>query len=229
MKHGYSKRSARLARKLGWNRIHSNGLRSRIWSLTTCADPWWQWGHRVMILTCSDFGGNWDEPTPETWWYRRSETKRMWRTGYPRLKSFEIIKGDHAELNRRLDGLNEDQRYEWQAICVNGDNELILGHRYWGGSFYGMRSDEVRLLRRYLRMWHRHNWFGLRSWLYSQGLHQAVTGHRPFSCAITPPKGTGGYSHWHCQLDRKHDGPHQFNNYTWDEADEHVKYQGVTS
>ncbi len=64
---------------------------------------------------------------------------------------------------------------------------------------------------------HRIEWFGLRSWLFSQGLHAAVYRKKPFSCGAQPPKGQGGYSHWLCTLRRGHDGMHRFNNYTWGE------------
>lgn len=214
MKVAKTRRSTKLARKLGFYR-HDNGVRSRIYSLTLCRDPWWQWGHRLMILTGTNEGGNWSEPEPPTWWYRRSETKRMWRTGYPRVRSFEIIRGDYAEFQRRTDGLNEDQMYEWQALNISQDGELQLGHRYWGGSFYGMRKDEVHILRSYLRAWHRMDWFGARSWLWSQGLHHAVNGYRPGACGVVPPRESSGYSHWHCECDRRHIGPHRFRAYEW--------------
>lgn len=75
--------------------------------------------------------------------------------------------------------------------------------------------SDAALLRRYLRMWHRLDWYGLRSWLYAQALHSAVHERKPFSCQAVPPRGTGGYDHWHCQLRRRHDGMHRFNNYVW--------------
>lgn len=49
----------------------------------------------------------------------------------------------------------------------------------------------------------------------------AVVGPRRRGVRYTesPPKGSGGYSHWHCQLKRHHDGLHRFNNMTWGEID----------
>jgi hypothetical protein len=169
-----------------------------------------------MILVGDPLGGDYSEPTMETWYYRLGTPTRMWRTKYPRhpLSTFEVIK-DYDTFRKRTEGLNEDQMYEWQALCVNSDGELVLGHRYWGGNFYGMRKSETALLRKYLRAWRRHDWYGLRSWLYSQALHAAVYQRKPFSCQATPPKGSGGYDHWHCQLGRKHDGEHRYNLMTW--------------
>lgn len=208
-------------RRRGWShKTPDNGLRRRLWSLNIDHHPWWDWGHPLMTLTGTDMGGNWQEPEPPTWYYRRGPAKRMWRTGYPRhpLSTFEVIT-DYETFRARTEGLNEDEMYEWSAICVDQDGQLQLGHRYWGKDFYGLASDEVALLRRYLRMWRRLDWFGLRSWLYSQGLHAAVDQRKPFTCQATPPPGQGGYSHWHCREKRKHDGMHRFNNYVWGEID----------
>lgn len=199
-----------------------NGLRRRIYCLFMERHPWWDWGHRLMILVGDDFGGNWSEPEPPTWWYRRNGTKRMWRTGYPR-STFQVVTS-YNEFRRLTEGLNEDEMYEWQAINVNQDGALHLGHRYWGGAFYDMRSDEWFLLRRWLRVAHRHDWYGLRSWLYSQGLHAAVYQRKPRTCQVSPPKGSGGYDHWFCELKRRHEGPHRYRNYVWDPSKDRAEF-----
>lgn len=214
-------RVARRLQKRWHGRNYYGTWRDRVLSLLRDRHPWWDWGHRLMILTGDDFGGNWQAPEPETWWYRLGPPTRMRRTGYPRhpLSTFEVIKGDYDEYRRRTDGLTEDELYEWRAIAVNQDGELILGHRWWGKPFYGLTHWEVRLLRKYLRAWHRHDWFGLRSWLYSHALHAAVHTKKPFACNEVPPRGAGGYDHWHCQLPRRHDGLHRFRNMVWGEVD----------
>lgn len=207
-------------RKRGWNhRTPGEGLRHRAYALASERHRWWDWGHRLMILVGSDDCGNWGEPEPPTWWYRLGEPKKMLRTKHPRhpLSTFEIVT-DYDEFKRKTKGLNEDEMYAWKAICVNQDGELILGHRYWGGNFYGMPKWETALLRRYLRKWRRLDWYGLRSWLYSQALHAAVNQKIPFKCHAAPPSGSGGYSHWLCDQKRKHAGPHRFRNYEWTEG-----------
>jgi hypothetical protein len=216
----------RWMRRRNWNyQKPQDGLRHRLYDLVSERHPWYDWGHQLMILTGSDFGGNWSEPSPPTWWYRLGPPKHMVRTGYPRhpLSTFEIVT-EYDEFRARTKGLNEDQMYEWKAIGTNQDGDLHLGHRYWGGTFYGMPECEVALLRRYLRMWHRLDWFGLRSWLYSQGLHAAVNHKVPWTCQVSPPKGSGGYSHWFCDQKRKHSGPHRYRNYEWDPTKDRVEH-----
>lgn len=199
-----------------WHMAPANGPRRRLWAIATHR-PWWDWGHHLMALV-----GVLDEPhddaRPPTWWYRQGPAKRMRRTGFPRhpLSTYEIVT-DYGEFCRRTEGFNEDQMYEWQAIGVNQDGELHLGHRYWGGNFYGLSKDDVALLRRYLRHWHRVDWFGARSWLYAQGLHATVYKKKPFSCGARPGQGQGGYDHWSCLLPRKHEGMHRTGNYVWGE------------
>lgn len=216
----------RLARRLydrGWcNDVPQNGIRHRIYDLVGSNHPWWDWGHALMIVVGRDSCGNWSEPLPPTWWYRQGPPRRMFRTGYPTHppRTYEVITSYDA-YRERIDGLNEDQRYEWQAINVNGDGGIQLGHRWWGGAFYGLSHNDVWLLRRYLRAWRRLDWWGLRSWLYSQALHAAVHRKKPWSCYAVPPRGQGGYDHWHCELRRGHDGMHRTGSYTWGEIGGH--------
>jgi hypothetical protein len=217
---------ARWMRRRDWHyQKPQNGLRHRLYDLVSEQHPWYDWGHRLMILTGSDDCGNWGEPEPPTWFYRLGEPKRMIRTKYPQhpLATFEIVT-DYTEFRRRTKGLNEDEMYAWKAIGTSQDGELILGHRFWGGKFYGMPDWEVALLRRYLRMWRRLDWFGLRSWLYSQGLHAAVHQKVPRTCQVSPPPGSGGYSHWYCDQKRKHAGPHRYRNYEWDPTKDRVEH-----
>jgi len=204
-------------RRWGWYASrHDNRITGRLYRLAVDRHPWWDWGHRVMILTGTCVGGNYDEPHPTTWYYRRNTSRPMWRTKYPRWprRAFTVIT-DYTAFGTATDGINEDQLHDWQAINLNQDGELQLGHQYWGGGFYGLRPDEWWLLRKYLRRAHRHNWWGLRSWLYHQALHSAVHQRKPFACNATPAAGSGGYSHWHCRLRRHHPGAHRTGNYEW--------------
>lgn len=209
---------AQALRKRGWAYdTGANSLRRRIYCLFMESHPWWDWGHRLMILVGQDFGGNWSEPQHPTWWYKRVHGKPMWRTGYPR-SDFQIVTS-YSEFRSLTEGLNEDGMYEWKAISTSQAGELHLGHQYWGGNFYGLPRDEWALVGRWLRVARRNDWWGLRSWLYSQALHAAVYRRKPFACNASPPKGQGGYSHWLCHLKRRHDGMHRFNNYVWGDID----------
>lgn len=212
------KLAANLMRKWGWNRSHhDNWITGRLYSLATYRRPWWDWGHRLVILVGTSWGGSYQEPKPPTWWYVPGPHKRMARTGYPRRR-YEIVTS-YDEHKARTVGLTEDQAYEWRAICFGQDGDLQLGRRYWGEPFYGLDYAEQRIVARYLRKWRRKDWWGLRTWLYHQGLYASVHAHKPFSCGQVPPRGSGGYDHWHCRERRGHDGLHRHNNYVWGEID----------
>lgn len=225
-----SRRLANRMRRHGWLG-DDDALRTRVYRIVSdYRGRWWDWGHPVMTLVGSGWGGNYQEPTPPTWWYRtETSPRRMWRTGYPRTR-LRVVK-DYDAFRDATEGLqsDSDEHYPWRAICTSQDNDLHLGRQYWGGDFYGLSFAEMRLLTIWLIRWEFTNWFGLRSWIYTQALHAAVHQRKPFTCQQTPPKGSGGYTHWHCQLKRNHTGPHRFNNYTWSPADREVIYDGATS
>lgn len=213
-------------RERGWNYTgHDGSLKERVYALFSRPRPWWDWGHRLMVLVGAHDGGNWSEPSPPTWWYRLGEPKRMARTKYPvhPPSTIQVVKS-YAEMRELTEGLDEDEMYPWKAIGVS-DGDLHLGHQYWGGRYYGIDKWEQNLLRRYLIEWRLKDWFGLRSWLYCQGLHAAVNQKKPFACNQIPPKGSGGYDHWYCPLPRNHNGQHAFRNYRWGCGDD-VTYTG---
>jgi len=219
------RRVVKRLRKRGWSyETPNDGIRHRIYDILASYHAWWDWGHYLMILTGTDFCGNWAEPEAPTWWYKLEAPKRMFKTRYPihPLSTFKVIKNYDAFMALTED-LNEDKMYEWQAFNVSQDRELQVGHMYWGGRFFGMTRWEVRLLVKYLRMVRRHDWYGLRTWLYAQGLHATVYKKKPFSCGAAPEPGSGGYDHWLCQLKKRHKGEHKCGNYVWGELDG-VKY-----
>jgi hypothetical protein len=214
-------RLSRITRRLGWNRAkHDDWITGRVHHLLIDHHPWWDWGHPLMTLVGSSWGGNYQEPKPSTWWYCNAPHVKQRFTGFPRRRLDVVTEYD--EFKRRTEGLNEDQLYEWKAINWSQDGELQLGHRYWGGAFYGLDYAEQRLVARYLRRWRRKDWYGFRTWLYQQGLHAAVYQRKPFSCGQPPPKGGRGYPHWLCQERRGHGGLHRFNSHRWGEIDGHL-------
>lgn len=209
------RRVEKTLRSRGWNRGHGT-IRNRVWSLAYDRHPWWDWGHKVMIVVGSDFGGNWDSPKPPTWWYRDAPSGTMWRTGYPRRR-YEIV--DNYEQYRTLTkGANDDEKERWKAIGPNQDGDLHLGRQFWGGNFYGLDYAEMPIVLRYLLRWQLANWCGARSWLYSQALHAAVYRRKPGACNQPPPKDAGGYSHWFCEEKRGHSGHHRYGNTVWGEV-----------
>lgn len=210
-----TKRAAlKLMQRRRWNWKKDGSLRHRLWALTGCPDPWWKWGHRLQIAVGQMSCGSWDEPEMETWWIHRGPTSRMWHTGFPRHKHPRIIRS-YDEWRAIAATLNEDQLHDWHALYVDEDGCPEFGRRYWGEGFYGLEPWEVRITQRWLRTMRRRNWWGLRSWLWTLGLHNAVHAYKPRSCAVIPPPRSGGYSHWHCELPRRHDGMHRKGNYVW--------------
>ena len=211
----------RLALARRWNRTDANSVRYRLWRLASDRHPWWDWGHRVMTLVGENNSGNFDSPELRTVWYRQGQTVRMWRTGYQTHppRSYEIIDNyrDFRGATRHLDE-NSDEHHEWRAISTSQDGDLHLGRQFWGGDFYGLDQWETELLRRHLNRERRRNWFGFRSWLYSQALESAVNRRKPFACQKVPPLGSGGYTHWHCELPKRHTGPHRYKSVEWTSA-----------
>lgn len=207
-------RSDLILRKLNWHMADGDTLRHRLYRLSWQHWPWWDWGHRVMVLVGQDFGGNYDSPSPKTIWYRRGKSVRMWRTKFPvnPPRTYQIV-SDYREFQALTADLDTDSDayYEWRAICAGQDGDLHLGRQYWGGKYYGLDHWEMELLRRWLNRWRLRDWFGLRSWLYSQALESAVAQRKPFSCQQVPKPGSRGYSHWHCQLKKNHNGLHRYN------------------
>lgn len=218
----------RIAKRLFYKRRYNIILFKRIYDLLTCRYPWWDWGHRVMIVVGYDFCGNWSDMRAPTWWYRFENRKKpMWRTGYP-VRRLQVIK-NYDEFMKETAGIREDsdEHYPWKAICLGQDDDLKLGRQYWGGNFFGLNASEMRLLLRWLIRWNLSCWFGLRQYIYKHALEAAVHKRKPFACNKVPDKNSNGYQHWHCTDKKKHTGPHSFGNYTWVEGDT-VKYIGDT-
>lgn len=214
-------RLARHLRTRGWGKGPTDindahyGVRRRVLALLQERNPWWDWGHRVMIIVGDDDGGNWSEPTPPSWWYRPGVPDRMWRTNYPRHRPSTIeLVTRYSQLRERIEGATDDEKYEWLGIYLDQDHQVKFGH-YYTDSFYGLRSWEIPIVARWLRMARRHDWYGLRSWLYSHALHAAVNRRKPFSCGEPPPRDAGGYSHWLCTRRRRHSGLHRYANMVW--------------
>jgi hypothetical protein len=187
----------RLLQRIGWRDAGDHTIRYRVYRLALERHPWWDWGHRVMVLTGTPMGGNFQEPSPPTLWYRWDAQQL-------------VLTKSYKEYRAATESMTEN---DWKWIGLDQDHELRLGY-YQSGNFYGLPRAEQRLLFWWLVRWRFRDWFGLRTWLYFKGLHAAVNRKVPFTCQAVPPKG-GGYSHWHCHLKRKHVGMHRFNNYVW--------------
>ena len=192
-------------------------LTQRIRDLRKARYRGYDWGHRVMILVGrNDDSGSYGVPRPGDLFFRFDNGK---------LRTTR----DHADVCAVNDG-------EWRVFDSQNDGfEVVIG--YWpepgGGQIQRTGLDgrvEQRLFLRWF-VWDglvKAEWFGLRRWLYYKALHAVVEDKVPFTCQVTPPPSSGGYSHWHCRERRKHKGDHRFRNYTWAGGDAPVVYDPVT-
>ena len=196
----------RLMRARRWHRAERGSLRARLWHLAVLHHRWYDWGGVVMTLTGREFCGNYDVPKGRHMWYRVVNGKFVTTYDYEDL---DRVKGGRAAV-------------DWKIFDVQDDGHTVMMGYYPGGpggttTFYGLDRKELNLFLRWLLVECklRGEWFGVRRWLYFKALHAHVERKIPFTCQVTPDRGSGGYDHWHCQLKRRHEGKHRFNMYTW--------------
>lgn len=199
------------------------------------------WGHRLMTLVGRADCGSWGVPRGRDL-YLRNEWTYPLRAGLTAADAkAQAVR--HRQVTRDAmtawDGAKRGE--EWRTFDWQDDGTTLrIGSLGDDGRIHdsGIQGrEELRLFRRWLLWdsWAKAEWFGLRPWLYYRGLHRAVDHREWLSCGLTPPRGSGGYSHWHCTLRRplwfiltgrrtQHPGPHRFLNYTWWEGDDRVEY-----
>lgn len=195
--------------KQGWtNGRHEGGILHRLHDLVARRWTWYDWGHPLMTLTGRYDTGTWGVPRVRDMWFREEHEGR---------RRYWVTTTNYADIRDRNDG-------EWRIFDSQNDGtEIIIGWWPHPDSDGRIRRDslsnrrEVRLFVRWLIWdgWIKAEWFGLRRWLYYRGLHNAVEPYIPFTCRVTPAPGSGGYSHWHCDLRPRHQGEHRYRNYTW--------------
>jgi len=197
------------------------------------------WGHRLMTLTGRNDSGSWGAPRGRDIYMRVGWERREDRTAIDGTQFERVITTDAMTA---WDGVQRGE--EWRTFDWQDDGTTIrvgwLGDdgRLHDSGLTG--SKEIRLFRRWLIWdgWIKAEWFGLRRWLYYKGLHAAVHQRGLRSCNALPPRGSGGYDHWYCQVRRPllavlsgnrehHDGPHQFNNMRWDDSNLRVQHVGA--
>lgn len=192
------------------------GIAHRALTIAGDRHHWYDWGHRLMILVGDYRTGSYAAPRGRDLWYRFADENEA---------HGRIITTHHYADVRATDG----QDVSWRIFDVQDDGGTVkLG--FWGEriTHYGISRRELALFRRW-DFWEcraRGEWFGLRRWLYFKGLHAAVYLKKPFACNAVPPRGTGGYSHWHCELQGKHD-VHRYRNYTWAQDTQRVQFAEV--
>lgn len=164
--------------------------------------PWYDWGHKFMVLFGQYGTGDYEAPRGRDLWYR-----------------FDNENEAHGRIitTHRYADVRALPNAEWKILDVQDDGGTVM--MGWYGdriTFYGLSRRELALFRSW-DFWEcraRAEWFGLRRWLYYKGLHAAVHLKKPFTCQAVPPRGSGGYSHWYCELHGKHT-EHRYRAYTW--------------
>lgn len=198
------------------------------------------WGHRLMALVGRNDTGSWGPPRARDLYVRVGWERREDRT------AIEGTQNERVETTRAMTAWEGVKRgEEWRTFDWQDDGHTLrVG---WLGddgrihdSGIGAVSGEVARFRRWFLWdsWVKAQWCGLRPWLYYKGLHAAVHRKYPFTCQVTPPRGTGGYSHWYCTvpvgllgalrrrlgLPVEHPMPHRYINYRWDGEGNRVDY-----
>lgn len=191
-------------------KVREGGLLHRVLTIRVDRRRWWDWGHMLMTLVGQYRTGSYDVPRGRDMWWRTGDNDGTLTKTYR-----------YADVRDRPDA-------DWRVFDVQDEGgSVMLG--WWGDriTFYGLDRRELAMFRRW-DFWEcrvRGEWFGVRRWLYLKGLHAAVHQRIPFTCQQTPPRGSGGYDHWHCEIRGKHD-EHRYRNYTW--TDSRVEYAPVT-
>ena len=217
----------------GWTKVGMDDtLRSRIARAFGERGPWYDWGHPVMWLVGRYDGGNAGSPRGrDLWWVPTEYVEGPFAQAA--VAGLEVRHGCYVTTN--YSDIHTD--VDWRIFDLQDDGHTVkVG--LWpnlpehGGHIQPLPWEELKpatSLRLFLE-WYlvdhkiKAQWFGLRSWIYWKALHAAVQDRRPFSCAKVPPPCSGGYSHWHCQLGKRHKGAHRYRNYVWDPTTDRVEY-----
>jgi hypothetical protein len=213
-------RLAQIMIKHEWNwPAYDDTIRGRVYQIVSDRHPWWDWGHRVMWLTGRYDSGSAGWPRARDLYYVHpswlERFDQSWFAGSPtRLGFITTTKTADVLAHRSV---------SWKIFDLqDGGRTLLLGWYPEPGSDgrikpASIEGDEIRLFWHWYWIDHKlkAQWLGIRPWLYSKALTAAVHERKPFACQVTPEPGSGGYSHWHCQLKKRHTDPHRYNNYTW--------------
>lgn len=199
-----------------WHRSEHGSLRHRLWDIVNLRHRWWDWGHPVMVLTGRENCGNYDPPRGRDMWYRPVSGKFVTTYDY---RDLDKVKGGRANADWKIFDVQDDGHTVMMGYYPTGPEERI--------AFYGLdRREQALFLRWFLvECKLRGEWLGIRRWVYYKALHAAVERKIPFTCQVTPDRHSGGYTHWHCQLKKRHEGKHRFNNYTWIGEHFQVEYE----
>lgn len=228
------RRAARWMHDRGWTDTDmDNTLRSRTARAVAERGPWYDWGHPAMSLVGRYDSGNAGAPRGrDLWWVPTEYVEGPFAQAH--VAGLEVRHGCYVTSNYS-DIMHSGPDVDWRIFDLQDD-----GHTVKIGLWPNLPEHDGRIqplpwqelkprtsLRLFLE-WYlvdhkvKAQWLGLRSWIYWKALHAAVAQRKPFSCATVPEPRSGGYSHWHCQLKKRHAGAHRYRNYVW--SDGHVEH-----
>lgn len=232
----------RLWRKMydaGWTRVGMDDtLRSRVAHAVNEQKHWYDWGHPVMWLVGRYHCGNTEPPRGrDLWWIPKEYVEGVaaslvadyeQRFGCYVTRRYEDVRATSPDIEWRIYDLQDDGRTVKIGVWPHAPEHD--GRVQPMPTWHTMDAKREMRLFLWWYLWEhkgKAQWFGLRPWAYYKALHAVVNDKRPFSCQRTPDKGAGGYSHWHCQLRKRHKGEHRFRNYTWGGSGERVEFAPV--
>lgn len=207
----------------GWTKSEMDDtLRSRIARAVGEWRKWYGWGHPVMWLVGRYDCGNAGPPRGRDLWWIPTEyvedrlalslaADLEQRFGCYITTRYEDVRSTGGDIDWRIYDLQDEGRTVKVGLWPSCPEHQ--------GQIQPLPWQELKVdLFLWWYVWQhkgKAQWFGLRRWVYFKALHAAVQDKIPFTCQQPPPQNSGGYSHWHCQLRRKHTGDHRFRNYTW--------------
>lgn len=210
----------------GWTRSGmDDSLRSRIAHAVYAYTKWYDWGGPVMCLVGRNEGGNTSPPRGrDLWWIPVDMVEGVWASW---LADFEQMHGCY--VTRRYADVSRTSEVDWRIYDLQDEGRTVKVGRWPNrpadqGHIQPLPWNELHptlFLRWYL--WEhkaKAQWAGVRTWLYYKALHAAVNDRKPFACQATPAPGKGGYSHWHCQLKKRHKCLHRFRSYVWSDGEQ---------
>lgn len=215
----------------GWTDVEMDDtLRSRVARAVYDAHHWYDWGHPVMWLVGRYDSGNAGAPRGrDLWWIPTEYVEGVagslvadfeTRHGCYVTRKYSDVAATTPDIEWRIYDLQDEGRTVKVGLWPNspehgGHIQPLPWHQLNVGLFLHWYLIEHKL---------KAQWLGLRPWAYWKALHAVVDNKVPFACQANPDKAEGGYSHWHCQLKKRHRGPHRFVNYTWDGPGSRVQY-----
>lgn len=229
-----TRRAHRVMYDRGWTHSDMDDtLRSRTAHAVGDWKRWYDWGHPVMWLVGRYDSGSAGVPRGrDLWWIPTQYVEGIaaslvadfeQRNGCYITTRYEDVRSTGKDIDWRIYDLQDDGRTVKVALYPNAPEHQ--------GRLQPLPWQELNVgLFLWWYLWQhkgKAQWFGLRPWTYYKALHWAVNAHSPFACGVVPERGSGGYSHWHCDLKKRHLGPHRYRNYIWPGPGERVQYAPI--